>query len=203
MKGGEGHQMEYAPAIIMGYLLGSIPVSLLVARHYGVDLYQTADGNPGAWNALEQLGPRRAAPAFLGDAAKAFAAGMIGHALGDWWVAFAAVAAAMVGHGLPVFAHFRGGKAVMAFVGGGFALSPIAACAALVLCGVLTAATSFKWGARAGVFAYPAIQLAVDPVERVIATGALMCLIGALFGLAALRSRSARAKPAAGAAPPA
>jgi acyl phosphate:glycerol-3-phosphate acyltransferase len=203
MKGGEGHQMEYAPAIIMGYLLGSIPVSLLVARHYGVDLYQTADGNPGAWNALEQLGPRRAAPAFLGDAAKAFAAGMIGHALGDWWVAFAAVAAAMVGHGLPVFAHFRGGKAVMAFVGGGFALSPIAACAALVLCVVLTAATSFKWGARAGVFAYPAIQLAVDPVERVIATGALMCLIGALFGLAALRSRSARAKPAAGAAPPA
>jgi acyl phosphate:glycerol-3-phosphate acyltransferase len=203
MKGGEGHQMEYAPAIIMGYLLGSIPVSLLVARHYGVDLYQTADGNPGAWNALEQLGPRRAAPAFLGDAAKAFAAGMIGHALGDWWVAFAAVAAAMVGHGLPVFAHFRGGKAVMAFVGGGFALSPIAACAALVLCVVLTAATSFKWGARAGVFAYPAIQLAVDPVERVIATGALLCLIGALFGLAALRSRSARAKPAAGAAPPA
>jgi acyl phosphate:glycerol-3-phosphate acyltransferase len=203
MKGGEGHQMEYAPAIIMGYLLGSIPVSLLVARHYGVDLYQTADGNPGAWNALEQLGPRRAAPAFLGDAAKAFAAGMIGHALGDWWVAFAAVAAAMVGHGLPVFAHFRGGKAVMAFVGGGFALSPIAACAALVLCGVLTAATSFKWGARAGVFAYPAIQLAVDPVERVIATGALMCLIGALFGVAALRGRSARAKPAAGAAPPA
>ena len=195
--------MEYAPAIIMGYLLGSIPVSLLVARRYGVDLYRTADGNPGAWNALEQLGPRRAAPAFLGDAAKAFAAGLIGHALGDWWVAFAAVAAAMVGHGLPVFARFRGGKAVMAFVGGGFALSPIAACAALVLCGVLTAVAAFKWGARAGVFAYPAIQLAFDPVERVIATGALMGLIGALFGVAALRSRSARATPAAGAAPPA
>ena len=57
--------------------------------------------------------------------------------------------------------------------------------------------------ARAGVFAYPAIQLALDPVERVIATGALMGLIGALFGLAALRGRSARATPGAGAAPPA
>jgi acyl phosphate:glycerol-3-phosphate acyltransferase len=195
--------MEYAWAIIMGYLLGSIPVSLLVARRYGVDLYTTADGNPGAWNALEQLGPRRAAPAFIGDAAKGFAAGLVGYALGDWWVAYAAVAAAMVGHGLPVFAHFRGGKAVMTFVGGGFALSPLAAVLALALCGAVTAATAFKWGARVGVFAYPLIQLAVDPVERVIATGVLMGLIGALFGLAGLRSRSARATPAAGAGPPA
>jgi len=194
--------MEYAPAIIMGYLLGSIPVSLLVARRYGVDLRETGDGNPGAWNALEQLGARRAAPAFLGDAAKAFAAGLIGHALGDWWVAYAAVAAAMVGHAFPVFASFHGGKAVMAFVGGGFALSPLAAGAALILCGAVTLATAFKWGARVGVFTYPAIQLAFDPVERVIATGALMCLIGALFGIDALRGRSARATRAAGAAPP-
>jgi len=193
--------VEYAGAIIMGYLLGSIPVSLLVARRHGVDLRATGDGNPGAWNALEQLGPRRAAPAFLGDAAKALLAGLIGHALGDWWVAFAAVAAAMAGHALPVFARFRGGKAVMAFVGGGFALSPLAAAVALALCGALTAATAFRWGARVGVFAYPAIQLALDPVERVIATGFLMCLIGALFGVAALRDRSARATPAAGAAP--
>jgi len=193
--------MEYALAIIMGYLLGSIPVSLLVARRHGVDLRTTGDGNPGAWNALEQLGPRRAAPAFLGDAAKAFAAGLIGLTLGSWWVAYAAVAAAMAGHALPVFAGFRGGKAVMAFVGGGFALAPAAAATALLLCGAVTAATSFKWGARAGVFAFPAIQLAFDPVERVIATGGLMCLIGALFGIAALRGRSAPATPAAGVAP--
>jgi glycerol-3-phosphate acyltransferase PlsY len=195
--------MEYAVAIIMGYLLGSIPVSLLVARRHGVDLRSTGDGNPGAWNALEQLGPRRAAPAFLGDAAKALLAGLIGHALGGWWVGFAGVAAAMAGHALPVFAHFRGGKAVMAFVGGAFALSPLAALAALALCAAVSVATEFKWGARAGVFAYPALQLAFDPVERVIGTGALMGLIGALFGLAALRGRSARATPAAGAAPPA
>ena len=195
--------MEYALAIIMGYLLGSIPVSLLVARRHGVDLRRTADGNPGAWNALEQLGARRAAPAFLGDAAKALLAGLIGHALGDWWVAFAGVAAAMVGHALPVFARFRGGKAVMAFVGGGFALSPLAAAVALAVCGATTLATAFKWGARVGVFGYPAIQLAFDPVERVIGTGALMGLIGALFGVAALRGRSGRATPAADAAPPA
>jgi len=193
--------MEYAGAVIVGYLLGSIPVSLLVARRHGVDLRSTGDGNPGAWNALEQLGGRRAAPAFLGDAAKALLAGLAGHALGGWWVAWAAVAAAMVGHALPAFAGLRGGKAVMAFVGGGIALSPLAGVAALVLCGAVSAAHSFAWGARVGVFAFPAIQLAVDPVERVAGTGALMCLIGALFGMATLRRRSARATPGADAAP--
>ena len=62
--------MGYVVAAVLGYLLGSIPVALLVARRHGVDLRRTGDGNPGAWNALEQLGGRRAAPAFLGDAAK-------------------------------------------------------------------------------------------------------------------------------------
>ena len=194
--------MEYGVAVLVGYLFGAIPVSLLVARRHGVDLRRAGDGNPGAWNALEQLGARRAAPAFLGDAAKALVAGLIGHLLGGWWVAFAGVAAAMVGHALPLLASFRGGKAVMAFVGGGFALSPLAAGAALAVCGAVTAATAFRWGARAGVFAYPALQLAFDPVEHVIGTGALMCLIGGLFGVVAVRGRSARATPAAGAAPP-
>jgi len=136
---------------------------------------------------------------FLGDAAKALAAGLTGLALGGHWVAVAAVAAAMAGHAFPVFASFRGGKAVMCFVGGAFALSPLAALAALAVCGTVTfAARGFAWGARAGIFAYPAIQLAVDPVDRVIATGGLMCIIGALFGLGKLR-RSAPATSASGA----
>lgn len=194
---------EYVAGAVAGYLLGSIPVSLLVARGHGVDLREVGDGNPGAWNALEHLGARRAAPAFLGDAAKALAAGLIGLALGGYWVAFTAVAAAMVGHAFPLFASFRGGKSVMCFVGGGFALSPVAALIALGVCALITAsARSFAWGARAGVFAFPAIQLAVDPVQRVVATGALMCVIGALFGLARLRrsgpSRSASAEDSRG-----
>lgn len=194
--------MEYVLAAIMGYLLGSVPVALLVARRHGVDLRRTGDGNPGAWNALEQLGGRRALPAFLGDGAKGLVAGLAGWALGGFWAAWAGVAAAMIGHAFPVFARFRGGKAVMAFVGGGFALAPLAGLAALALCGLVTAAASFKWGARAGVFAFPALQLAVDPVERVIATGWLMAIIGALFGLGALRDRmSGRASGAPGAPP--
>ena len=173
--------MEYVLAAMMGYLLGSVPFSLLVARRHGVDLYRTGDGNPGAWNALEQLGGRRAWPAFAGDAAKGLVAGLAGLATGGWWVAWTGVAGAMVGHALPVFARFRGGKSVMCFVGGAFALSPLAAAACLAACLAVTAVRGFAWGACVGVFAFPLVQLVTDPVAHVAGTGALMCLIGALF----------------------
>ena len=176
--------MTYALAAIFGYLLGSIPVALIVGRRHGVDLRSTGDGNPGAWNALEQLGARRALPVFLGDAAKGLAAGLIGRAIaGDPTVgAYAGVAGAMIGHALPLFARFRGGKSVMTFAGGAFALSPLAAASALALCVVVTAATRrFALGARAGVFGFPLIQLGFDPPQQVAATGALMSIIGLLF----------------------
>ncbi len=191
--------MEYVVAVLLGYLLGSIPVSLLVARVHGVDLYATADGNPGAWNALEQLGPARAWPAFVGDALKGAAAGLAGYALAGVGGAYAGVAAAMVGHAFPLFAHFRGGKSVMTFAGGGFALSPLAAAVALAAC-VLVAlgARSFALGARVGVFGFPLIQLAFDPPGRVLATVALMAIIGLRF--LSSRRRSARATSARDAA---
>jgi acyl phosphate:glycerol-3-phosphate acyltransferase len=187
--------VEYVIAVVAGYLLGSVPVALLVARRHGVDLYTTGDGNPGAWNALEQLGARRAWPAFIGDGLKGLLAGLAGHAVGDVWTAYAAVAAAMIGHAFPLFAGFRGGKAVMTFVGGAFSVAPPAALVALVLCGAVTAATRrFAYGARAGVFAFPVAQLALHPVEEVAATGGLMCVIGALF----LTRRSALATSESG-----
>jgi glycerol-3-phosphate acyltransferase PlsY len=191
--------MDYAAACLIAYFLGSVPVSLLVARRHGVDLRATADGNPGAWNALEQLGPRRAWPAFAGDGLKGTLAAGIGLALGGVWVGYAALAAAMLGHAFPAFAGFRGGKSVMTFAGGMPVLAPEAAALALAA-GALAGLgrRSLGIGVRVGVFGLPVLQLFVDPIERVAATGGLMCLIGALF---AARGRSARATSARGAAP--
>ena len=88
----------------------------------------------------------------------------------------------MLGHALPVFARFRGGKSVMCFAGGMFALSPLAALLALAACVLASLARrSFAVGARIGVFGVPLAQLLFDPVERVAATGGLMTLIGLLF----------------------
>jgi acyl phosphate:glycerol-3-phosphate acyltransferase len=174
--------VEYVLAGIIGYLLGSVPVAVLVARRHGVDLHAVGDGNPGAWNALDHLGPRRAWPVFAGDALKGCLAGLAGLALpGGWWVGWAGVAGAMLGHALPAFDRLRGGKSVMAFVGGMVALAPAAAGIALLSCVVVTLLASFPWGARVCVFLIAPAQLALDPIERVVGTGVLMTLIGVLF----------------------
>src|SRR3954452_5862242 len=104
--------MEYAAAIVIGYLLGSIPAAVLVARRHGVDLRAVGDGNPGAWNALDHLGARRAWPALAGDGARGALAALAGLALGGTGAGYAAVAAAILGHAFPAFAGLRGGKAV-------------------------------------------------------------------------------------------
>jgi glycerol-3-phosphate acyltransferase PlsY len=169
--------------VAAGYALGSVQVALLVARRHGVDLRRTGDGNPGAWNALEQLGARRAWPAFAGDGAKALAAGALGLALGPWWLGWSGVAGAMVGHALPVRAPAQGGKSVMCLVGGLLVLSPVAGLACVALCLAVSAAAGFAWGARVGVAAFPVVQLATDPVQHVMGTGVLMTLVGALFVL--------------------
>ena len=190
--------MDYILAVLTGYALGSVPVSLLVARRHGVDLRAVGDGNPGAWNALEQLGARRAWPAFAGDALKGLLAGLLGLALAGTAGAYVGALGAMVGHALPVFDRLRGGQAVMTFVGAGFAFGTLPALLALALCLLVTVlARSFAWGARAGVFAFPLVQLAVAPVEHVAATGGLMALIGALFWV----RRPARATRGRDAAP--
>lgn len=194
--------MEYAAAVVVGYLLGSVPVALLVGRRHGVDLRTVGDGNPGAWNAMEQLGPRAAAPVFAGDALKGLAAGLAGLALGDVWVGYVAVGAAMVGHAFPVFASFQGGKSIMTFAGGVFALSPLAAGVALAVCVAVSLATAFRYGARVGVFGFPLVQLLFDPAIQVAGTGALMCIIGLRFLSAPRRDTSAPATRAPAGRPP-
>lgn len=188
--------MAWAVTVAVGYVLGSLPLALWWARHYGVDLYRTGDGNPGAWNALKQLGGRRALPAFLGDGLKGLAAGLIGHALVcDIGGAYAGVAAAMLGHCFPVFSNFRGGKAIMTFGGGAFALSPLAALICVAVMAVIGIVRSVDPGVKVAVFGFPLVQLPFDGAHRVAWTGALMCIIGLRF-LAGRRSAPARSAEA-------
>jgi glycerol-3-phosphate acyltransferase PlsY len=186
--------------VIAGYLLGSIPVSDLVAgRRRSIDLRTVGDRNPGYWNAKEALGRRAALPIFLGDAAKGAASAGIGRLLadGDWWVAYLGAGTAMIGHAWPVFARFRGGRSVLTFAGAVCVLSPVTAAIAIALLAIVTAASrSFAWGARVGVFVYPLVQVLVDGPEETAATGALMCLIGLRFAMAASAEKRRTDAPA-------
>ena len=171
--------------IVIGYLIGSIPVAVLVARARGVDIRSVGDRNPGYWNVKESLGRRAAVPVFVGDVAKGAGAGTVGLVLGGpWWVGYAGVAAAMVGHAWPVFAGFRGGRSVLTFVGGMLVLAPVPALIAAAVCVIVTVVTRrFAIGARVAVFGFPIIQALFEPRARVAATGVLMCIIGLRFAI--------------------
>lgn len=178
----------------MSYALGTVPGASIVARRHGVDLSATGDGNPGAWNALEQLGWRRAWPAFLLDGLKGLLAAVLGwlvlgtapwHAAADdlatAWVPWACVGAAMLGHAFPLPHPGRGGKSVMTFAGGAIGLVPVVAIPLVVVFLLFIAAGRAALGARLVVFAFPLAQALVTPLVQVGWTGILMTLIGLLF----------------------
>lgn len=59
-----------ALAIILGYLLGALPIGVLVCRVYGVDLRTVGSGRTGTTNAWRAAGLKAAIPTLLGDAVK-------------------------------------------------------------------------------------------------------------------------------------
>lgn len=176
--------------VLFGYLFGSVPVARVATQR---DLRTVGDGNPGYWNARETVGGNAARWVFVGDVAKGAAAAGLGVLLatdGQWWLGYVGGFAAMVGHAWPVFDGFRGGRSILCFVGTICVVAPLTALIAIAVLGMVLGATrSFAWGARAGVFAVPVIQLFVDGPYRTAATGVLMTLIGVRFAQAARASR--------------
>ena len=172
--------------IVVGYLVGSLPVASWTARRHGVDdLRDVGDHNPGYWNAKEQLGTRAALPVFVGDVLKGALPASLALLVapeGEWWWPYVATGAAMVGHSFPVFSGFRGGRSVLTFVGGGFVCAPLPAALALgVMLVVLAVTRVFTWSVRIAVAAFPVIQLLLEGPYRTAATGVLMTFIGLRF----------------------
>ena len=123
------------PALaIAAYLVGSISFALLVARRKGVDIYGEGSGNPGATNVGRVIGKTEGRLVLLLDALKgALPYGVARLTLGaeDLWTAVAGVAA-VVGHCLPVWHRFRGGKGAAPAAGVMIVAQPIAGIAAVV-----------------------------------------------------------------------
>jgi len=116
-------------ALLVAYLLGSIPTALWVGRRFFglADIREHGSGNAGATNTFRVLGPKAGTAVLLVDALKGFVAAYF---LPQWLVAQGAIAPehelyyklacgvlAIVGHIYPVFAQFRGGKGVATVLG--------------------------------------------------------------------------------------
>lgn len=123
---------------IIGYLLGSIPFGMVVARVMNLgNLREIGSGNIGATNVLRTGNKSAAALTLILDAAKGAVALLLARYLAGEDAAQLAAVMAMVGHCFPVWLKFNGGKGVATFLGIMLAYSlPIgAACCAAWLIG--------------------------------------------------------------------
>ncbi|GGB25306.1 glycerol-3-phosphate acyltransferase [Sphingomonas metalli] len=104
-------------ALLLGYLLGSIPFGILLTRAAGAgDLRQIGSGNIGATNVLRTGRKGLAAATLLLDLLKGAAAVWLAGALFPGHAPLGAVGA-FVGHCYPIWLRFRGGKGVATLMG--------------------------------------------------------------------------------------
>lgn len=118
-----------ASAIVVGYLLGSIPFAVIVSRMHGVDIFKQGSGNPGATNVKRSVGKRAGNIVFFLDFLKGFVAAIwpgvvFGFGQGVVPLGVWGLMAAILGHSFSVFMKFRGGKGVATTMGGLLALVP-------------------------------------------------------------------------------
>jgi glycerol-3-phosphate acyltransferase PlsY len=110
-------------AIVLGYLLGSIPFGLFFAFASGAgDVRKIGSGNIGATNVLRTGKKWAAAATLLCDGLKGAAAVLLARLLlAPGYEIFAALSA-VLGHVFPVWLGFKGGKGVATFLGVAIAL---------------------------------------------------------------------------------
>lgn len=124
-----------------GYLLGSIPFAVIIARFCGVDILKAGSGNPGATNVKRVCGKVPGNICFILDAAKGFLAtacplypSVFGVQFSDpQTLAYVGLCSAIVGHSFSLFLKFKGGKGVATAIGGLSAIMLWAIVAALVV----------------------------------------------------------------------
>lgn len=103
---------------VLGYLLGSIPFGLVIARAFGLgDLRKIGSGNIGATNVLRTGNKPAALATLLLDSGKGAIAVLLARHLGGDGAAVLAGGAAFLGHCFPVWLGFKGGKGVATFLG--------------------------------------------------------------------------------------
>lgn len=104
--------MKTAIVILISYLFGSVPWALVIGKvFYHKDIRNEGSGNLGASNAGRVLGKPAAVSVTVLDAIKAFLSMFVATLISKDAILYAGLACAF-GHCFPVFAQFKGGKAV-------------------------------------------------------------------------------------------
>ncbi|MBN2809444.1 MAG: glycerol-3-phosphate 1-O-acyltransferase PlsY [Deltaproteobacteria bacterium] len=121
--------------LLFAYLLGSVPVGVLVAEWFnGNDPRHSGSGNIGATNVARTAGKKAGIITLCGDCLKGLLAVLAARACGagDGLLAFTGFVA-FLGHLYPIFIGFKGGKGVATALGILLAIAPLPTLAGIVL----------------------------------------------------------------------
>jgi len=146
-------------ALLVGYLVGSIPTADLIGRARGVDLRTTGTGNPGTANALRVVGRGAAIAILLLDLAKGAGVAALGRALDGDATGVAAAIAAVTGQVLNPWFRFHGGKGLGVAAGTALVLWPLGLGAVLPLVALGAVTVRAAVGALLGLLALFGLSL--------------------------------------------
>ena len=104
--------------LILAYIIGSIPTALIVGRFFfQIDIREHGSHNPGATNTLRVLGKQAAIAVLLVDVGKGALAALLPILFQAELSPLYPGLIAVIGHCFPLFAGFRGGKAIATTAG--------------------------------------------------------------------------------------
>ncbi len=117
-------------ALLLAYLMGSIPVGLILGQRRGVDVRTQGSGNIGAANVARSLGAKIGVLVLLLDACKGAMPIIIARWLGVGaeshpWLFVACALGPIAGHCFSIWLRFRGGKGVATALGVFLTLDPV------------------------------------------------------------------------------
>lgn len=186
--------MEDVFAVVLGYLIGSVPFAFLLARRRGIHLHREGSGNVGAANVLRTAGTASAVAAMCLDIGKGALAVFVARALTTGAAApVAAGVAAIVGHIYPPWLGFRGGKGVATAAGAFALLAPMAVASATAVFVIVVWVTRYVSAGSLVAAATLLIAAAIEGVPVPVIVGAAMAAF-----LVAYRHRSNIARLIAG-----
>ncbi len=180
-----------ALALILAYLLGSIPFGFLIVKlKSGSDIRQTGSGGTGATNVTRKAGKGAGVITLLLDALKGVAAVLIARWLtgeaGTSWVVAGAAVLAVAGHCFPVWLKFKAGKGVATGLGVFLAIVPWAVMAAGVVFVVAVWRTRFiSLGSILAAAFVPAwaliMHIWIEPISHIEPIFAALCASSAII----------------------
>jgi glycerol-3-phosphate acyltransferase PlsY len=160
LLGGFAYTWPFYAAALAGYLLGSVPFGLILARLAGLgDIRRIGSGNIGATNVLRTGNKALAAATLLLDGGKGAAAVLLAGQFGPD-MAIMAGGGALIGHLFPIWLRLKGGKGVATGLGILLAIKwPVG----LVACGVwVLVALVFRYSSLAAL-----VALAAAPISMI------------------------------------